>query len=503
MIKYTLGIDIGTTSVKAILISSEGRIVDEASAEHDLISLHPGWAEEDAEKWWENTVRAVRTITKRSGDKMKDLVAIGCSGMVPAIVLLDQDGKPLRNTIQQNDARCGTQIEYLKNHIDQEELYRRTGTRTNQQHVLPRLLWVKENEPEVFSRAAYVEGSYEFIAHRLTGIAHIESNWAVESGLFDIDQKCYIPEYISLLDVDENFFPPVIPSYEKAGEVMEPAAALLGIPEGTPVISGSADHIASTLAAGIVKEGDLLIKFGGAGDIMYCTDQPETNERLFFDYHIVPDKYVLNGCMASSGSLSKWYTKDILGSDDPAIFKKLDQEAALVPPASDGLIILPYFLGEKTPIFDPDARGILFGLTLSHTRGHIFRAILEAVIYGFRHHVDVLSEMGRSPERIFATNGGAKSSFWCQIAADVLGKTVTSFPHHPGSALGVAFLAGIYAGIFHDFEQIQEFLQEGARVYEPIAQNVEVYKKAYRIYRDLYVQLKPSFEALTTLYRND
>lgn len=500
MIKYALGIDIGTTSVKVLLISSDGRIAAEESRSHDLISKHPGWAEEDAQIWLRNTIDAVRALTDKHPDLADDIAAIGCSGMVPAIVLLDENGDPVRNTIQQNDARCVSQIAYLEQQIDQDDLYERTGTYTNQQHVLPRLLWVKENEPETFAKAAYVEGSYEFIAEKLTGIRHIESNWAVESGLYDIHRKEYIREYFSLLGADESFFPPVIPSYDRLGGLTKEAALLLGLKEGTPVISGSADHIASTLAAGIVREGDLLIKFGGAGDIMYCTDGIVTSDRLFFDYHIVPDKYVLNGCMASSGSLSKWFTKDILGTDDPDIFKKLDIEAAKVPPASDGLIILPYFLGEKTPLFDPDARGVMFGLTLSHTRGHIFRAILEAVIYGFKHHVDVLEEMGAVPQRVFATNGGAKSSFWCQIAADVLGKRVTSFPHHPGSALGVAFLAGISAGMFTDFEEIQKFLSGGAKVYDPIPENVEIYRKSYRIYRELYSQLRPSFEAEKTLY---
>ena len=163
-------------------------------------------------------------------------------------------------------------------------------------------------------------------------------------------------------------------------------------------------------------------------------------------------------------------------------------------------MILPYFLGEKTPLFDPSARGVMFGLTLSHTPGHIFRAILEAVIYGFKHHIDVLAEMGYTPRRIFATNGGSKSSFWCQIAADVLDAHVTSFPKHPGSALGVAFLAGIHAGVFRDFEEIQKFLVSGAQEYDPIEENAKIYRKSYQIYRELYQELRPSFAAVQRLY---
>lgn len=501
MDRLILGIDIGTTSVKAILISENGTIIGEARAEHDLISAHPGWAEENATIWWENTIKSVSELVSKIKTPAAQIEAIGVSGMVPAIVMLDSFGNPVRNTIQQNDARATVQIDRLTAQIDQEVLFERTGGRTNQQHVLPRLLWVKENEPDVFAKCEYVTGSYEFIAGKLTGARYIESNWAVESGLYDIYTKQWMKEQYSILGVSDSFFPDVIESHKQVGKLKREIAEMLGLVEGIPVISGSADHVASTLAAGIVREGDLLIKFGGAGDILFCTEHIQTSEKLFFDYHIVPGKYLLNGCMAASGSLSKWFTHDIMGESDEEIFKRLDEEAKLIPPASDGLVILPYFLGEKTPIFDPKARGVMFGLTLSHTRGHIFRAILESVIYGFKHHIDVLSDMGLSPGRVFATNGGAKSSFWCQIAADVLEREITSYPSHPGSALGVAFLAGYGVGIFDDFDDIQLFLKNGSCQYTPIMDNVTIYRKSYNVYRELYPALKPAFASTNLFYQ--
>lgn len=216
MERYILGIDIGTTSVKALLISESGALAAEGKADHDLISAHPGWAEENAEVWWSNAVAAVRQITDAHPDMAENIVSAGVSGMVPALALLDHDGKPVRNTIQQNDARAVAQIEKLTALLDQDELYERTGTRTNQQHVLPRLLWVKENEPEVFARSEYVVGSYEFVTGRMTGARYIESNWAVESGLYDIRRQCWMTEQFSVLGVDKGYFPPVIASHEKA-----------------------------------------------------------------------------------------------------------------------------------------------------------------------------------------------------------------------------------------------------------------------------------------------
>lgn len=497
--RHCLGIDVGTTSVKVILISDRGRIVDEESADHDLISLHPNWAEEDALIWWTGVKRAVKAVCGRNTALAGSIGAIGVSSMVPAIVMLDDQGRPVRNTIQQNDARALDQIAEVSARLDQEELLRLTGGYTNQQHVLPRLLWVKENEPEVWAGTATVTGACDYITYCLTGQWSIEVNWAVESGLYDIHRQTWVDKYFDAFDIPPRLFPKVNQSITVVGKTKD-FLAELGLPAGIPVIAGSADHVASTLAAGIIDEGDLLIKFGGAGDILYCTNNIVVSEKLFFDYHIVPDKYLLNGCMAASGSLIKWYTKDILGIDDPAVFKGMDQAAEKVPPASAGLVILPYFLGEKTPIFDPEARGVMFGLTLSHTRAHIFRAVLEAVIYGFRHHMDVMRDMGYVPKMIYAANGGAKSAIWCQIASDVLAAPIRSFPRHPGSALGVAFLAGMSVGVFQDWKEIHKFLDDH-QSFKPNPAHTAIYDKAYAVYRSIYEELKPSFKCLQNLYR--
>ncbi|KIL35785.1 hypothetical protein SD71_10235 [Cohnella kolymensis] len=499
MSRYALGIDIGTTSVKALLISQEGRIIYETNAPHDLYSEKIGWAEENAEQWWANTVSVIRQILDKVPGAASHIEAVGVSGMVPAIVMLDDQGLPLRRSIQQNDARSTNEIEMLKNKLDQQRLYELTGGFTNQQHVLPRLLWVKANEPEVWSKTATVLGSYDYITYLLTGQTSIEVNWAVESGMYDIRRGGWLTDQLDACDIPHSMFPQVHASSEIVGTITSLAAQATSLPGGIPVIAGSADHVASTLAAGIVEEGDLLIKFGGAGDILYCTNQIVTTPELFFDYHVVPDRYLLNGCMAASGSLVKWYIKDILRESSEGIFAELDAAALQVKPGSDGLIILPYFLGEKTPIFDPEARGVMFGLTLTHGRGHIFRAILEAVIYGFRHHIEVLESLGYRPNKIYATNGGAKSKFWCQIAADVLKSDIRSFPSHPGSALGVAFVAGKSTGMFTDWNKIHSFLDE-YRDFSPIPSHSDVYDKSYRIYRDLYKQLQPSFAAVQKLY---
>jgi len=425
---------------------------------------------------------------------------IGCSGMVPAIVLMDAEGNPLRNTIQQNDSRAVDQIARIAAKLDQEELFSRTGGYTNQQHILPRLLWVKENEPEVWSKVHTVMGSYDYILYRLTGKRSVELNWAAESGSYDIHTGEWITDGLEAFGIDPAILPKVYDSGAIVGEVTADIAAELGLTAGTPVIAGAADHVASAFASGITEQGDLLIKFGGAGDILYCMDGIATHPKLFFDYHIIPGKSLPNGCMAASGSLVKWFVRDILGEDIKTVLPAMDVEAAKLPPASDGVIVLPYFLGEKTPLFDPSAKGIFYGLGLSHTRYHLYRAVLESVIYGFRHHVDELKATGQYPTRVIASDGGSKSALWCQIAADVLGCEVRVYTPQLGSSLGSAFLAGKSVGVYKEWDDIRRFLTN-EKVYYPDMDAHEIYNRAYETYRSLYLQLKPCYEHDKGLYQ--
>jgi xylulokinase len=266
----------------------------------------------------------------------------------------------------------------------------------------------------------------------------------------------------------------------------------LGLATGTPVVAGSADHIASAFSAGLKEPGDLLVKLGGAGDILYCIDQMIVDQRLFLDYHVAPGKYLLNGCMATSGSLLKWFRQNL---STEASFSVLDKEASEVSAGSQGLILLPYFLGEKTPIHDPLARGVWLGLTLSHSRAHMFRSLLEGVAYGFKHHLAVLADRGLSVTKARVTNGGARSDLWKQITADVLGLPLEHVAHHPGSSLGAAFIAGMGVGIFQNWEEIDNFIEIDT-VVQPDPVNHERYNRLFKIYLDLYTSLKDTFPRL-------
>jgi xylulokinase len=489
---YLLGIDVGTTATKAILAEPGGRILAQASAPATLRSPRPGWAEEDAEEWWNNVGTVCRELLARTEVAGGRIAAVGVSGMVPAIVLLDAEGRVLHPSIQQNDARSHQEIAHFKAHTDEIDVLARTGNPITQQSIGPKLLWLWRNEPEIMEQAARVMGSYDFINHRLAGEFVVEQNWALEGGLYDLYREDWDDELLCLSRIDRSWLGAVRAPSDVIGSVTAQAAAHTGLLEGIPVVAGSADHVASAFSAGLRDEGDLLVKLGGAGDVLYVLDQLDTDPRLFVDYHVVPGQYLINGCMAASGSIIKWFRGQFAPEAD---YAELDAQATDLPPGSEGLILLPYFIGEKTPIFDPLARGVLFGLTLRHTRAHIYRAVLEAISYGFYHHLEVLREMGCRPTRVMVTNGGARSPLWRQITADVLGLRLHQIAHHPGSSLGAAFVAGMGAGVFDDWGQIERYI-EISGVTEPDERAHAVYRRLFGLYRELYEANRPLFRRL-------
>jgi xylulokinase len=479
-----LGIDVGTTALKAIALHRHAGIIAQVEKPHELLSPHPGWAEEDAEHWWETTSQAIRELLRSV--PAAEIAAIGVSGMVPALVLLDEAGYPLRMSIQQNDARNIVEVAELRAAVDGEEFFSITGSSVNQQNIDPRWRWLRKHEPDIVKRTAHVCGSYDFIVYRLTGRFSLEENWAAESALYDVQHHRWHQPYLDQAGLARALLPPVHKPSEIVGGVSEAVAAQLGLRAGTPVVAGSADHVAAALAAGLTLSGDTLLKFGGAGDILYCAEHPDPDPHFYFDYHDIPGLTLINGCMATSGSLVKWFSYTMAGGMSPAA---LDREAAAIPPGAGGIVTLPYFLGEKTPVFDPSARGVFAGVMLHHTRGHLFRAVLEAVCYGFAHHLALLQAAGRPLRRVCVADGGSRSALWMQIAADVTDQTVQVVGGDAASALGAAYVAAMGVGIFNSWSEINRFIAYGAS-YAPQREAVERYRTGFSIYRDLYQRLQ-------------
>jgi len=494
-----LGLDIGTTATKGILLDPESGIVAETEAATTLHSPHIGWAEEDPEEWWGNVAAVARACLHASGARPSDIAAVGTTGMVPTLILLDRAGKPLRRSIQQNDARSHEEIALFRGRVSETEALEKSGSAITQQSIGPKLLWLRRHEPETLAQAGHLMGSYDFIVQRLTGSWSCERNWALESGLFDLRREAWDSTILDLSTIDAQLLGPVRWASEVVGNVSPAAARHTGLRAGTPVVAGSADHIASAFSAGLKAPGDLLVKLGGSGDMLYTLDNPLVDSRLYLDYHVIPGKFILNGCMAASGSLIKWFRQQFGGAAD---YATLDALASSVAPGADGLILLPYFLGEKSPIHDPLARGVLFGLTLSHTMAHTYRAILEGIAFGFRHHLAVLAERGLTATRARVTNGGAQSRLWKQVTADALGLPLEQIAQHPGSSLGAAFVAGKGVGLFREWQDIERFIRI-AQVVEPDPRVHDRYSELFIIYRGLYDSLKPHFAALHRATRSE
>jgi xylulokinase len=497
-----LGLDIGTTSTIGILIDAAGRTLATADRPSELKSRHANWAEEDPELWWSNCRELTRTLMDQAGIAAEDIKAVGVTGMVPAMVLLDRDGKVLWPSIQQNDARATVEIDEMRARFDGQRFFKLTGGSINQQVVAPKFRWLEKHEPDVFKRIATAFGSYDYIAWRLTGVRSIEHNWALESGLMDFARGAFDPALVREAGIAPEVLPPIHVSHAVLGTITADAAEATGLAAGTPVVAGCADHVASAYVAGAARDGDLVLKFGGAGDILLSTAKAVTDPRLFIDYHILPDHYFSNGCTAATGSLLNWIVREMAGVEIEKakaaglkIHAWLDRQAADLTPGSEGVVLLPYFLGEKTPLHDPHARGTLVGLGLHHKLAHIWRAALEGVIFGFRHHVEVFREMGLSVKRVFACDGGAVSDLWLQIAADALAVTVTRIDQHPGSCLGAAYVAGYGIGAFKDLAGVSDYVAAG-RVFRPDAARTAIYDQAYANYREIYERLKTLYPKL-------
>ncbi len=493
--KYVIGLDIGTTSTIGILIGMPDKVLATASCPVTLHSPYAGWAEEEPEEWWRNVKKIIPKLLCDGQIRAGQVGAVGVSGMLPALVILDGNDRVIRNSIQQSDGRSAAEVAELAQEVDTDAFTRKAGNGINQQLIAAKLRWLERNEPENFARIRTVFGSYDYINWKLSGTKAVEQNWALEAGFIELETGKLSTDLIELGHITADAVPPKRASHDIMGHISAEGAKETGLPVGIPIAGGAADHIASGFAAGIVAPGDVLLKFGGAADILISTSSARPDARMFLDYHLIPGLFMPNGCMASGGSALNWFVDKFaqgerLAADAASIslHRHLDLKAAETPAGADGVEIIPYFLGEKTPIHDPEARGIINGLSLNHNISHVWRALLEGFAYAFRHHIEVFADMGHPSHRIIASDGGSKSKIWMQICADVLQAPIQLLSGHPGSSLGAAWVAAIASGISHDWNGADKFVTYGDLV-EPNQANAKLYDEGYRRFREVYQRL--------------
>ncbi|MGI9047881.1 MAG: FGGY-family carbohydrate kinase, partial [Rubrobacteraceae bacterium] len=410
-----LGVDIGTSSTTGVLARPDGEVLGEAERSHELSLPRPGRAEHDAEEmWWKDfTEVCAELLEKADGGSV---AAVCLSGIGPCFLPADKDGKPLRPAILYGiDTRASKEVDELTGKYGNEEITRRCGNPLSAQSVGPKISWVAHNEPEVYEKTRYFFMAHTFVVHRLTGAYVLDhASASMCEPLYHTGENRWIEDWCE--DVAPGLEMPELRwSADVAGEITKEGAEATGLPEGIPVAVGSTDSFADSLSVGVKNPGDAIIIYGSTMSIIVVAEEALPSKKLWSNAHLFEGTYNLSSGMATSGSLTGWLKK-ISGDKS---FEELTEEAAEVAPGSDGLIILPYFAGERTPLLDPDARGVMCGLTLGHGRGHLYRALLEATAFGARHLLEVVNEAGGEGERVIAVGGGTKGGLWTQIISDI------------------------------------------------------------------------------------
>lgn len=497
--EFLLGVDVGTYSTKGVLASPDGRIVRQHEVTHELLVPRPGWAEHDAENaWWGDFLAVCRELL--AGGAGKDVRAVGVSGIGPCFCPADEDGKALRPAILYGvDTRAAAEIDELDRRLGREAILARTGSVLTSQAVGPKLLWFRKNEAELFARTHYLLPASSLLIHRLTGEYAIDRHTA--SGfnpLFEVNEDRWIGEWVEeVLGSRGPPLPRLLWAVDTAGEINADAAAVTGLRAGTPVSAGTVDAAAEAFSVGVRKPGDLMLMYGSTMFLIAIVEHLGPDARLWGTRYLLPGSANLAAGTATSGSLTAWL-RDLVGSGDrrPS-FEELVEEAASVAPGSDGLVVLPYFSGERTPIYDPSARGLVAGLSLRHGRGHLYRALLEATAYAVRHILETLNDAAARVERAVAVGGGVRGGLWPQILSDVTGLPQEISAVTVGASYGNSLLAGIAAGIVPPATR----WDRRERTVWPDEEVASLYDKYYAVYRDIYPATRPCLHALADLAR--
>ena len=498
---YVLGIDVGTGGTRALIVDEQGRIVAAATEEHQpFASPKIGWAEQHPEDWWRAAGVAVRKALKQAALRGDQISCVGFSGQMHGAVMLDSGGEVVRPALIWCDVRTESQCKELNERIGAERLIQLTCNPALPNFTLTKFLWVRENEPENWKRVRSVMLPKDYVRFRLTGERAIDVADASGTLMLDVAERRWSPEVLQAAEIDASLLPAVFESQDVCGKVSVAGALATGLAAGTPAVAGAGDQAAGATGMGIVTPGAVSATIGTSGVVFAATDRPalDPRGRLHTFCHSVPDRWHVMGVTQAAGLSLRWF-RDRFGSSssqsggDP--YEKLTAEAASVPPGSDGLLWAPYLMGERTPHLDADARGALVGLTASHTRAHIVRAILEGVAFSLKDTFTIFEEMKVPVKSIRLGGGGARSPLWRQIQADVYDHEVEMVEAEEGAAYGAAILAGVGAKIWPSVDAACDSVVRVVHRIQPNPANAEAMQKNYAAYRRIYPAVKSIFSS--------
>ena len=496
---YFLGIDSSTTATKALLMDSAGQVLAAAATEYPFETPRPLWSEQHPDLWWDGAQKSICAVMQRSGVDPAQIGGVGLTGQMHGLVLLDAAGEVLRPAILWNDQRTQAQCDEIHRRIGKEKFIQITGNVALTGFTAPKILWVKENEPEVYARAAHVLLPKDYVRLKLTGTYAMDKADGAGTVLMDLRKRDWSDEILAALEIPRAWMPPTYEGPRITGFLTAEAARATGLKTGTPVMAGGGDQAAQAVGVGAVCEGIVALTLGTSGVVFATSDGPfiEPEGRLHAFCHSVPDKWHMMGVMLSAAGSLRWYRDTFAPLHS---YDELLGPAANIPAGSDGLFFLPYLTGERTPHPDPLARGAFVGLTVRHKMTHMTRAVLEGVAFGLRDSFELMKSAGLGEiTQVRVSGGGAKSPLWRQILADVFGCELVTVNTTEGAAYGAALLAAVGAGAYSSVEAACEAAVQVTGSTLPSSEQVKAYDKIYPLYRELYPALTSSFKRIHEL----
>lgn len=493
---YLLGIDIGTSACKAALFDRKGQVLAAVNGEYPVYYPEEGWAEQNPEEWWSAVCEAVRRVIRKAGIQPEEIAGVGIDGQSWSAIAIDKAGKVLTNTPIWMDIRAQSICDRLNEEIGEDEIFRIAGNSLQPSYTTAKILWYKENLPEVYSKIYKILQSNSYIAFKLTGQISQDLSQGYGLHCFDMRTGQWDEEMCKKMGIPRDFLPEIVPSDRIIGTVTKKAAEESGLAEGTPVAAGGLDAACGTLGAGVIHSGETQEQGGQAGGMSICIEKYQADPRLILGFHVIPGKWLLQGGTTGGGGVMRWFEREFadyerLMREQTGIssLDQLNEIAEKVKPGCDGLVFLPYMAGERSPIWNPYAKGVFYGLDFSKTKGHMVRACMEGVAFSLRHNLETAEEAGAKAEILRAMGGSANSLLWTQIKSDITGKTMAVPASDTATTLGAALLAGVGTGFYKDYEEAVAETVKVTRKHQPDPEKKAVYDKNYETYLELYRSL--------------
>lgn len=505
---YLIGVDLGTSGTKTVLFAEDGTVAASCTIEYPLYQPQNGWAEQDPLDWWNAVCGTTKAVIAKAGISASEIKGVGLSGQMHGLVMLDKSGNVLRKSIIWCDQRTAKECEEITQKVGAENLIKITANPALTGFTASKIMWVKNNEPEIYEKCAHILLPKDFIRYKLTGEFATEVSDASGMQLLDVPNRKWSDQVLDALQIDKSLLGKVYESLEITGKVTKAASDLTGLAEGTAVVGGAGDNAAAAVGTGTVQDGRAFTTIGTSGVVFAHTSKLSIDPkgRVHTFCCAVPGAWHVMGVTQGAGLSLKWFRDNFCHEEmiaaagmkkDPYFL--MDKQAEEIPIGSDRLLYLPYLMGERTPHLDPNCRGVFFGLSAMHTRQHLLRAVMEGVTFSQRDSVEVLREMGVSINEMLACGGGGSSPLWRQMLADVYGCPVKTVVSKEGPALGVAILAGAGTGVYSSVQDGCAAVIKTNPPQNPISQNSAEYEKFYNIYRALYPALKDNFSELAKL----